>query len=145
MDGKVASLSAMRLFDSWTLAELRRLAKAADVVDVPAGTMLVRAGAWHAGCYVLLAGAVVTTTVDGVRLTASAGDFVGLAETLAGVAAEGETVALRTSQMLAFTTNGFVSALETIRPLRRFAFTQLATAQLAPARTSAQPLRLSTA
>jgi hypothetical protein len=53
VDGKVASLTAMRVFDGWTSPELRRLARAADLVDVAAGETLVRTGSWHAGCYVL--------------------------------------------------------------------------------------------
>jgi CRP-like cAMP-binding protein len=87
VDGKVASLASMRLFEDWTPAELRRLARAADLVDVSAGETLVRTGAWHAGCYVLVSGAVATTTPDGSRLITAAGEFVGLAETLASVAA----------------------------------------------------------
>ena len=134
MDGKVASLLATRLFDGWTSPELRRLAKVADVVDLMPSETLVRTGAWHAGCYLITSGALVTTAPDGSRLIATVGEFVGLAETLAGVAALGESVALRAATVLAFTTTGFVSALEGLRPLRQFALTQLAVAQVAPRR-----------
>lgn len=134
MDGKVASLASMRLFDGWTLTEMRRLAKAADLVDLSPGESLVRDGAWHAGCFVLLSGAVVTTTADGTRLTSGVGEFIGLAETVADVAALGETVALRTSTVLAFSANGFVAALEGIGALRRLALATMAAAQVAPRR-----------
>ena len=134
MDGKVASLASMRLFDGWTLAELRRLARAADVVDLAPGETLVRDGAWHAGCYVLLSGAIVTTTAAGARLTCGVGEFVGLAETVADVRAQGETVALRASTVLAFSANGFAAALDEIGALRRLALTTMAVAQVAPRR-----------
>lgn len=134
MDGKVASLTAMRVFDGWTSTELRRLARAADVVDIAAGETLVRTGAWHAGCYVLVSGAVVTTTTDGSRLITAAGEFVGLPETLADVTAQGDTVAMRASTVLAFTTNGFFVALDEIPSLRQLAMRELAVAQVAPRR-----------
>lgn len=134
MDGKVASLSAMRVFDGWTSTELRRLARAADLVDVDAGETLVRTGAWHAGCYVLLSGAVVTTTPDGSRLITATGEFVGLPETLADVTAQGDTVAMRASTVMAFTTNGFFAALDDIPSLRQLALRQLAITQVAPRR-----------
>lgn len=121
MDGKVASLASMRLFDGWTLGELRRLARVADLVDLSPGETLVRDGAWHGGCYLLLAGAVVTTTTDDTRLTCGAGEFVGLVETVADVAAQGETVALRESTVLAFSANSFVAALDEIPSLGRLA------------------------
>ena len=132
MDGKVASLAAMRVFDGWTSVELRRLARVADLVDVGPDETLVRGGAWHAGCYVLLAGAVVTTTPDGSRLVATEGEFVGLPETLADVAAQADTVSLRASRLLAFTTRGFLTAIEQIPSLRQLAMRQLAVAQVVP-------------
>ena len=132
MDGKVASLAAMRVFDGWMSAELRRLARAADLVDVGPDEPLVRSGAWHAGCYVLLSGAVVTTTPDGSRLIATEGEFVGLPETLADVAAQGDTVSMRASRLLAFTTRGFLTAIEQIPSLRQLAMLQLAVAQVVP-------------
>ena len=132
MDGKVASLTAMRAFDGWTSTELRRLARAADLVDVDAGETLVRTGAWHAGCYILLTGAVVTTTPDGARLITAAGEFVGLPETLAGVAAQGDSVAMRASTVLAFTAKALFVALDEIPSLRKLALEELAVAQVAP-------------
>lgn len=144
MDGKVASLVAMRVFDGWTSAEVRRLARAADLVDVDAGETLVRAGAWHAGCYILLSGAVATTTPDGARLITAAGEFVGLPETLAGVAAQGDSVAMRASTVLAFTAKAFFVALDEIQSLRKLALEELAVAQVAPrqARPAAPVLAL---
>lgn len=132
MDGKVASLSAMRVFDGWTSTELRRLARVADLVAVDAGETLVRTGAWHAGCYILLSGAVVTTTPDGSRLITAAGEFVGLPETLAGVVAQGDSVTMRASTVLAFTVKAFFVALDEIQSLRKLALEELAVAQVAP-------------
>jgi CRP-like cAMP-binding protein len=132
VDGKVASLTAMRVFDGWSSTELRRLARAADLVDVDAGETIVRTGAWHAGCYLHLSGAVVTTTADGSRLITAAGEFVGLPETLAGVAAQGEAVTMRASTVLAFTAQAFFLALDEISSLRKLALQELAAAQVAP-------------
>ena len=134
MDGKVASLTAMRVFDGWTSTEVRRLARVADLVDVDAGEALVRTGAWHAGCYILLSGAVVTTTPDGSRLITAAGEFIGLPETLAAVTAQGDTVAMRSSTVLAFTAKAFFVALDEIPSLRKLAMEELAVAQVGPRR-----------
>jgi CRP-like cAMP-binding protein len=132
VDGKVASLTAMRVFDGWTSTEVRRLARAADLVDVGAGEKLVRTGAWHAGCYLLLSGALVTTTPEGSRLITAAGEFVGLPETLTGVTARGDSVAMRASTVLAFTAQAFFVAVDEIRSLRTLALQELAVAQVAP-------------
>ena len=140
MDGKVAELATMPLFQGWSQTELRKLAKSADVVDVAPGTLLVHAGSWRTGCYVLLSGAVVTTDDDGSRLIAATGEFVGLVEMLTGTAARGESVALRASTVLAFTTKGFAGALEDIRSLRHLALNKLALAQLAPRRFELAPV-----
>jgi CRP-like cAMP-binding protein len=134
MDGKVATFATMPLFHGWSLTELRQLAKVADKVDLAIGERLIRAGAWRAGCYVLLSGAVVTTTDEGSRLIATTGEFVGLPETLANAAARGESVALRESTVLAFTFKEFATALDDIRSLRQLALQELAVAQLAPRR-----------
>lgn len=136
MDGKVASLTTMRMFDGWTSTELRRLGRVADLVDVDAGETLVRTGAWHAGCYILLSGAVVTTTPDGSRLITATGEFVGLPETLAGVAAQGDSVTMRASTVLAFTAKAFCLALDEIQSLRKLALEELAVAQVAPRQAS---------
>lgn len=136
MDAKVASLAAMHLFDGCTATELRRLARAADVLDLGPGETLVRDGAWRAGCHVLLTGAVVTTTPDGSRLVTTAGEFVGLPETLADVAAQGDTVSMRASRLLTFSTGAFRSALDEIPTLRKLALRQLAVAQIVPRQTT---------
>lgn len=136
MDGKVASLAEMHVFGGWTSTELRRLARVADLVDVDAGETLVRTGARRGGCYMLLSGAVVTTTPEGSRLITVAGEFVGLPETLAGVAAQGDSVTMRTSTVLSFTTNTFFVALDEIQSLRKLALEELALAQVAPRRAS---------
>jgi len=135
VDGKVASLAAMRVFGGWTSTELRRLARAADLVDVAAGETLVHTGAWRAGCYLLLSGAVATTTPDGSRLITAAGEFVGLPETLAEVTAQGDSVVMRASTVLAFTVSSLFAALEDIRPLRTVALRELAVAQVMPRQT----------
>jgi len=140
MDGKVASFATMPLFHGWSLTELRQLAKTADTVDLATGATLIRAGAWRAGCYVLLSGAVVTTTGEGARLIAATGEFVGLPEALTNAPAQGESVALRTSTVLAFTSKGFAGALEDIRSLRQLALQELAVAQLAPRRPDLRPV-----
>jgi len=96
-----------------------------------AGETLVHDGAWHAGCYLLLTGAVVTTTGEGPRLITIAGEFVGLPETLADVAAHGDTVTMRASRLLVFSTSAFRCALDSITSLRRLALRQLAIVQVA--------------
>jgi CRP-like cAMP-binding protein len=138
VDGKITTLVATGLFDGWTARELRTLARSADLVEVSTGETLVCAGTWRTGCHILLSGAVLTTTAEGSSLTSAAGTFIGLAETLANVAARGDTVAMSPSTLLAFSPASFATALEAVQPLRRSALAELATSRVQPRRATAR-------
>lgn len=125
MDG---TLARSGLLAGTTRAERRVLTRYADLVDLEPGQPLVRDGAWRAGCYLLLRGAVVTTTSDESWLTSGNDGFVGLAEALVGAPAQGETVALCSSTVLAFTAPGLAGAVDAVRPLRHAALAHLARA-----------------
>lgn len=134
MDGKIAALVATGLFDGWTAADLRKLGRAADLVDVGAGDYVVRRGVRRAGGYLIVSGAILTTSHDGSWLTSARGAFIGLAESLADASAQADSVAMRPSTLLVFTPASFAAAVDAIPPLRRAAVTELATARVEPRR-----------
>jgi hypothetical protein len=55
---------------------------------------------------------------------------------LADVAAQGDTVSMRASRLLTFSTGAFRSALDEIPTLRKLALRQLAVAQIVPRQTT---------
>jgi CRP-like cAMP-binding protein len=133
MDGKIVALRASGIFTGAGPQELRQVARLGDLVEVAAGETLLRAGTRHGGCYLLLSGALATSTASGTSLTSRPGLFVGVAETLARVPACGDIVALRASTVLAFTPAAFAAAVDTVPAVRSAALTQMAVRCVGPA------------
>jgi CRP-like cAMP-binding protein len=126
MDGKVAALASVVPFVSCSPAQLRRLARTTELVDLRPRQTLSRAGTRNGGCYLLLDGALVTTTANSSWLVSTPGGFVGLAETVAGAPTIGDTVAVRPSTVVAFSPPALTSTLSWLPALHRHALGQLA-------------------
>lgn len=138
MDGKLLTLKHSGVANGFSKAQLRALARLADLVELSPRQALTRAGTRRTGCYLLLSGCVVTETCDTVWLTSQAGTFVGLAETLAGSGASADTVALTTVRALVFTPGAIRAALRALDALCHAALTQLATESLDRRRGASQ-------
>jgi len=76
-DSKVAQLAKVRLFSSLNKKELGLVAKASDVVSVPAGTQIVTEGTSGREFYLLLEGSATVRRNGRKIATLGPGDYFG--------------------------------------------------------------------
>jgi hypothetical protein len=85
LDDKLPALASIDLLRGWSRADLRRLCRDTDVVDVPAGELIDRSGTRARQFVGIVDGLVRATSDDGAVTHLGTGDGFGAAEIAARV------------------------------------------------------------
>jgi CRP/FNR family transcriptional regulator, cyclic AMP receptor protein len=111
-DGKIELLKQVPLFSHCTKKELAAVANLADLVDIPAGTVLIREGAIGRECMVVVEGEVEVRRKGRKINTLGPGDFIGEMALISGAPRNATVTTTRDSSLLAVTDRQFWELLE---------------------------------
>ena len=125
MDDKVELLRRVPLFATLEPPELAALARIANVVDVPAGTVLTHEGRHEGYFFVVVTGSVRIDRAGKTINTLSDGDFLGEIALLDGGPRTATATAISDSRLLQVTNDQFDELLATTPSVRSAIMTEV--------------------
>lgn len=113
-DAKVELLRKIPLFSHCTKAQVVAIANFADLIEMPAGTQLIREGAQGGDFMVIVEGAVDVTRKGRRINTLGSGDFIGEMALISGGPRNATVTTTKHTSLLAVTERQFWELLESV-------------------------------
>jgi len=125
-DPKLDRLAGLALFSGCSRRELEKLAEAADPVDMPAGTVVLRQGGSAHEVFVVVAGELEVSRNGAMVATLHPGDHFGEVGVLAGAPRDATVTALTDVELYVFEQRQFKVLAERMLTVNRTLLRDLA-------------------